>query len=267
MGIATVRGAFRKFQGTIDATGDAPVLQGTVEVASIDTGDPQRDAHLTAPDFFDAESHPEITFHSDRRRRDRRRQDPPDRRDHDQGHHQADRADRRRRRGRHRPVGQRAHRLRGRGRDRPPRVRPQVEPDAPERQPARLQRGQAAASASRPSRRRKPMRVLAISGSLRAASHNTALLRAAAELAPDGVEVELYRGPRPAPATTTRTTTPTIRAARSRRLRERDRLGRRRPDLDARVQRDVPGPSQARGRLGLAPVRSGLRAVGQAGRR
>jgi chromate reductase len=38
------------------------------------------------------------------------------------------------------------------------------------------------------------MRVLAISGSLRAASHNTALLRAAAELAPDGVDVELFDG-------------------------------------------------------------------------
>jgi chromate reductase, NAD(P)H dehydrogenase (quinone) len=36
------------------------------------------------------------------------------------------------------------------------------------------------------------MRILAISGSLRAASYNTALLRAAAELAPEGVEVELY---------------------------------------------------------------------------
>jgi chromate reductase len=36
------------------------------------------------------------------------------------------------------------------------------------------------------------MRILAISGSLRAASYNTALLRAAAELAPGGVEVELY---------------------------------------------------------------------------
>ena len=36
------------------------------------------------------------------------------------------------------------------------------------------------------------MKILAISGSLRAASHNTALLRAAAELAPEGVEVELY---------------------------------------------------------------------------
>ncbi|HUO75221.1 MAG TPA: NADPH-dependent FMN reductase [Solirubrobacteraceae bacterium] len=38
------------------------------------------------------------------------------------------------------------------------------------------------------------MRVLAVSGSLRAASHNTALLRAAAALAPEGVEVELYQG-------------------------------------------------------------------------
>ncbi|MBV9418035.1 MAG: NAD(P)H-dependent oxidoreductase, partial [Solirubrobacterales bacterium] len=38
------------------------------------------------------------------------------------------------------------------------------------------------------------MQILAISGSLRAASYNTALLRAAAELAPEGVEVQLYQG-------------------------------------------------------------------------
>lgn len=38
------------------------------------------------------------------------------------------------------------------------------------------------------------MRVLAISGSLRRDSHNTALLRAAAEHAPAGVEVELWQG-------------------------------------------------------------------------
>ena len=36
------------------------------------------------------------------------------------------------------------------------------------------------------------MRVLAISGSLREGSYNTALLRAAAETAPEGIEVELY---------------------------------------------------------------------------
>ncbi len=38
------------------------------------------------------------------------------------------------------------------------------------------------------------MRILTISGSLRAASHNSSLLRAAAELAPSGVEVVPYAG-------------------------------------------------------------------------
>jgi polyisoprenoid-binding protein YceI len=60
MGIATVRGAFRKFQGTI-VDGK---LEGTVEVASIDTGEPQRDGHLQAPDMFDVAQFPEISFHS-----------------------------------------------------------------------------------------------------------------------------------------------------------------------------------------------------------
>jgi polyisoprenoid-binding protein YceI len=64
MGIATVRGAFRRFQGTIDAAGDTPVLKGTVEAASIDTGEENRDGHLKAPDFFDIEQYPEIGFHT-----------------------------------------------------------------------------------------------------------------------------------------------------------------------------------------------------------
>ena len=38
------------------------------------------------------------------------------------------------------------------------------------------------------------MRILAISGSLRAGSHNTDLLQAAAAVAPDGVDIELYDG-------------------------------------------------------------------------
>ena len=38
------------------------------------------------------------------------------------------------------------------------------------------------------------MRILGISGSLRSGSQNTSLLRAAAELAPDGVELEIYDG-------------------------------------------------------------------------
>jgi polyisoprenoid-binding protein YceI len=64
MGIATVRGAFRRFTGTIDVTSETPELHGTVDVASIDTGDEQRDGHLKAPDFFDVDQYPEISFHT-----------------------------------------------------------------------------------------------------------------------------------------------------------------------------------------------------------
>ena len=44
------------------------------------------------------------------------------------------------------------------------------------------------------------MKILAISGSFRPESLNTALLRAARDLAPAGVEVELYEGLEPIPA-------------------------------------------------------------------
>jgi polyisoprenoid-binding protein YceI len=64
MGIATVRGRFGAFEGTIDASGDSPVLKGTVEVATIDTGDANRDGHLKGAEFFDAEQHPQISFDS-----------------------------------------------------------------------------------------------------------------------------------------------------------------------------------------------------------
>jgi polyisoprenoid-binding protein YceI len=64
MGIATVRGRFGAFEGTIDATGGTPVLKGTVDVATIDTGDANRDAHLKGPEFFDADQQPKISFNS-----------------------------------------------------------------------------------------------------------------------------------------------------------------------------------------------------------
>jgi chromate reductase len=44
------------------------------------------------------------------------------------------------------------------------------------------------------------MRILGVSGSLREGSFNTSLLRAAAEAAPDGVELELWDGLRELPA-------------------------------------------------------------------
>jgi polyisoprenoid-binding protein YceI len=64
MGIATVRGRFGTFEGKIDATGDAPVLAGSVDVATIDTGEANRDGHLKGPEFFDADQQPKISFHS-----------------------------------------------------------------------------------------------------------------------------------------------------------------------------------------------------------
>jgi len=67
MMISTVHGKLPKLTAT--ATGDEkdPAqagVQASIDVASIDTGDEKRDAHLKSPDFFDAEKFPTITFKS-----------------------------------------------------------------------------------------------------------------------------------------------------------------------------------------------------------
>jgi polyisoprenoid-binding protein YceI len=67
--IATVRGRFTEFEGTLEAAEDDPSNSrafGTVSVASIDTGDADRDAHLRSPDFFDVERYPQARFESTR---------------------------------------------------------------------------------------------------------------------------------------------------------------------------------------------------------
>ena len=64
MGIATVRGSFKKFEGTVEANGGELKLNGTVDTASIDTGDEQRDGHLQSPEFFDTAQFPQISFTS-----------------------------------------------------------------------------------------------------------------------------------------------------------------------------------------------------------
>jgi len=64
LGIATVKGHFNDFQGTLEVGPRGAHAYGTVKVASVDTRESQRDEHLRSPDFFDAERYPEITFSS-----------------------------------------------------------------------------------------------------------------------------------------------------------------------------------------------------------
>jgi len=64
LGIATVKGRFNEFEGTLEIGADGARAWGSVEVASIDTREPQRDAHLRSADFFEVESFPRIEFAS-----------------------------------------------------------------------------------------------------------------------------------------------------------------------------------------------------------
>ncbi len=63
--IAKVRGSFDQVEGkaTIDGANPAnSTLEVTIQAASIDTRDANRDGHLRSADFFDVEKYPTITF-------------------------------------------------------------------------------------------------------------------------------------------------------------------------------------------------------------
>ncbi|GAA3855114.1 YceI family protein [Saccharothrix violaceirubra] len=64
LGVSKVRGHFSAFEGTI-VTGADPLtstVTATIETASVDTRNGQRDAHVRGDDFLDADNHPELTF-------------------------------------------------------------------------------------------------------------------------------------------------------------------------------------------------------------
>jgi len=69
MMVTNVKGQFTSVSGELtldenDVTKSR--IEASVEVASINTREPQRDAHLKSPDFFDVEKFPTLSFRSTR---------------------------------------------------------------------------------------------------------------------------------------------------------------------------------------------------------
>jgi polyisoprenoid-binding protein YceI len=69
MMISNVKGTFSGLTGTLTENTADPTrstIEASIDVASISTGDAQRDGHLKSPDFFDGEKYPQMTFKSTR---------------------------------------------------------------------------------------------------------------------------------------------------------------------------------------------------------
>lgn len=69
MMISRVRGFFESYEGTVDFDEENPEntqVEVTIDAASINTRDQQRDNHLRSPDFLNAVEYPQLTFKSKR---------------------------------------------------------------------------------------------------------------------------------------------------------------------------------------------------------
>jgi polyisoprenoid-binding protein YceI len=66
LGLTNVRGRFNQFDAglRIGESLDLTDFDATIAIASVDTNQPDRDAHLRGTDFFSAEKHPSIDFRS-----------------------------------------------------------------------------------------------------------------------------------------------------------------------------------------------------------
>ena len=64
LGFASAEGNFESFAGTIEVGDGEIAAAGAVQVASVRTGEEQRDSLLASHLFFGAEEHPEMTFAS-----------------------------------------------------------------------------------------------------------------------------------------------------------------------------------------------------------
>lgn len=72
MMVSKVRGRFDTFSGTVTTAADPldSSVTATVDLASVNTGEPNRDNHIRSADFFHVEQHPTMTFQSTGVRRD-----------------------------------------------------------------------------------------------------------------------------------------------------------------------------------------------------
>src|ERR1700690_1774067 len=69
MMVSNVKGEFNGITGALTLDGadiTNSCVEASIDVNSISTRDPQRDAHLKSADFFDAEKYPALTFKSSR---------------------------------------------------------------------------------------------------------------------------------------------------------------------------------------------------------
>jgi polyisoprenoid-binding protein YceI len=66
LGLSNVRGRFDRFDATLEVGPDLPDtrVSATIDMASVDTNQPDRDAHLRSTDFFSTDQHPEMIFRS-----------------------------------------------------------------------------------------------------------------------------------------------------------------------------------------------------------
>jgi len=65
--ISTVTGTFKSFEGSLETENEDftdAEINFSLDTNSIDTNQPDRDAHLKSADFFEAEKYPKITFKS-----------------------------------------------------------------------------------------------------------------------------------------------------------------------------------------------------------
>ena len=89
--VSKTRGRFSDFAGTVEIA-DNPLESSvavTIQTASIDTRDEQRDGHLRSGDFFDAEAYPTMTYQSRVGPGRRQRAATSSRGPHHQGRHPA----------------------------------------------------------------------------------------------------------------------------------------------------------------------------------